>query len=137
MFALFNNQKQFIGYSQQIPPTIKLYKELDIDFDPSKKFWDGDYDNGSIKNLNDAKFSEFQIEKDFVKKIKALYNTEISHLLTIKQIGLISNHLNLFDPKFKEMWEELTPLFEKYDKTVDFLKKENKIETKIKEYEKF
>jgi hypothetical protein len=136
MFSLFNNKKQFIGYSEQIPPTIKYYRELDVDFDPTKKYWEGDYENGSIKDFHQKKYSEYEIEKDFLKKIKTLYNTEISHLLTIKQIGLISKHLNLFDPKFKEMWEELNPLFKKYDEMVDFLKKENKLETKLENYEK-
>jgi hypothetical protein len=135
MFALFNNQKQFVGYSEQIPASIKYYKELDINFDPTKKIWDGDYDTGYVKNLNDTKISEFELEKDFIKKIKSLYNTEISHMLTIRQIGLISKHLNLFDPQFKEMWEELSPLFKQYDKFIDFLKKENNIKYKEEIYE--
>jgi hypothetical protein len=135
MFALFNNQKQFIGYSEQIPPSIQYYHELDINFDPTKKIWDGDFDTGKIKDFEEKKITEFGLELDFIKKIKSLYNLEISHLLCIKQIGLIASYLNLFEPKFKEMWDELNPLFAQYDKMVEILKKENKLETKKENYE--
>ena len=137
MFVLFNNQKEFIGYSDQLPPTIQYYQNIGENFDINKNFWDGDYDNGSLKKIETQKINEFELEFDFVNKVKALYNTEISHLLCIKQLGKISEYINLFDPEFKEMWLELQPLFKKYDNIVENLKNVDKLEKKEETYEKF
>jgi len=137
MFVLFNNQKEFIGYSDQLPPTIQYYRNIGENFDINKNFWDGDYDNGSLKKIETQKINEFELEFDFVNKVKALYNTEISHLLCIKQLGKISEYINLFDSEFKEMWLELQPLFKKYDNIVENLKNVDKLEKKEETYEKF
>lgn len=137
MFVLFNNQKEFIGYSDQLPPTIQYYHNIDENFDINKNFWDGGYDDGAIKKIETQKINEFELESDFVNKVKALYNTEISHLLCIKQLGKISEYINLFDPEFKEMWLELQPLFKKYDNIVENLKNVDKLEKKEETYEKF
>lgn len=137
MFVLFNNQKEFIGYADQVPPSIQYYHNLDNSFDINKEYWDGDYDNGSLKKIETQKLNEFELESDFVRKVKTLYNTEISHLLCIKQLGKISEYLNLFDSQFKEMWIELQPLFKKYDNIVENLKNIDKLEKKEETYEKF
>jgi hypothetical protein len=137
MFVLFNNQKEFIGYSDQLPPSIQYYRNIDDDFDINKEFWDGNYENGSIKKIETQKLNEFELEADFINKTKALYNTEISHLLCIRQLGKISEYINLFDPQFKEMWLELQPLFGKYDNIVENLKNLDKLEKKEETYEKF
>ena len=137
MFVLFNNQKEFIGYADQVPPSIQYYHNLDNSFDINKEYWDGDYDNGSLKKIETQKLNEFELESDFVRKVKTLYNTEISHLLCIKQLGKISEYLNLFDSHFKEMWIELQPLFKKYDTIVENLKNIDKLEKKEETYEKF
>lgn len=136
MFVLFNNQKEFIGYSDQIPPSIQFYHDIGNNFDISKEFWDGGYDNGSLKKIENQKLNEYELESDFIHKVKALYNTEISHLLCIKQIAKISEYINLFDPNFKEMWLELQPLFNKYDNIVENLKNIDKLEEKKETYEK-
>jgi hypothetical protein len=136
MFALFNNQKEFIGYSDQLPPSIQYYHDVGDSFDINRDYWDGDYDNGSLKKIETQKLNEFELESDFIRKIKTLYNTEISHLLCIKQIGKISEYINLFDPDFKEMWIELKPLIDKYDNIVENLKNIDKLEKKEEIYEK-
>jgi Golgi nucleoside diphosphatase len=136
MFVLFNNQKEFIGYSDQLPPSIQYYHNIDGGFDINKDFWDGDYENGSMKKIETQKLNEFELESDFVNKVKALYNTETSHLLCIKQLGKIAEYINLFDPTFKEMWVELQPLFNKYDNIIETLKNIDKLEKKEETYEK-
>jgi hypothetical protein len=137
MFVLFNNQKEFIGYADQVPPSIQFYHSVADSFDINKEYWDGDYDIGSLKKIETQKLNEFELESDFIRKVKALYNTEVSHLLCIKQLGKISEYMNLFDPQFKEMWLELQPLFGKYDNIVENLKNIDKLEKKEETYEKF
>ena len=46
MFVLFNNQKEFIGYSDQLPPTIQYYQNIGENFDINKRFY---RNNNNIK----------------------------------------------------------------------------------------
>ena len=135
MIALFNENKNFIGYSNVVPPTINLYKDLG-DLDINKHFWDGDFDNGELKEIQSKKIDEFDLESQFLHKIKCLYSNELSLLLCIKQINLIANKLDCFDENFKNMYDDISPIVDFYDKAINSLKETDKLESKEELYEK-
>ena len=136
MIALFNENKQFIGYSNVVPPTINLYKDLG-GLDLNKYFWDGDFDTGELKEINTKKVDEFDLESQFLHKMKCLYSNELSLLFCIKQINMIAEKLDCFDENFKGMYQDISPIVDFYDKTVKSLKEKNKLETKEELYEKY
>ena len=136
MIALFNNEKTLIGYSNQRAPGIKFYKDLGDDFDTNKFFWDGDYDTGSIKPVGFVRLNQFELEEKFINRTKALWATEISHLLCIKQLTKLAEKLDCFDPEFKKMSDEIMPLIEYYDETIKFLKEHTRLDSKETIYAK-
>lgn len=136
MIAIFNNDNVFIGYCDKVPQHITKYKELGNDFDPTTSYWDGDFETGTLKNINTKKISEFQLEESFVEKVKKIYANEISHILCIKQLYLISEKLNCFDENFKIMCDDIMPLIEYYDDVIKSLKENDQLETKEEIYEK-
>ena len=135
MIALFNENKGFIGYSNIVPPTINFFKDLG-DLDLNKYFWDGNFDSGELKEIKAKKIDEFDLESQFLHKIKCLCSNELSLLLCIKQINLIAEKLECFDQNFKDMYSDISPIIDFYDKTIKSLKEKNQLETKKELYEK-
>jgi len=136
MFALFNDTKNFIGYSNVVPPNIQYIKDLG-DVDLAENFWDGDYDNGSIKPTSQIKVSEFELEESFIRKVKSLHSSEISHLLCLKQVYIIAEKLNCLEPAYANMYSNIGPLVDFYETMVKSLKESGKFETKEDIYEKY
>ena len=64
MYALFNENKQFVGYSPDIPPSSTLLKkeipEDQTDF--SIWSWIGDYDNGRMVSIAENGYPQEEID---------------------------------------------------------------------------
>jgi hypothetical protein len=118
MFALFNTNKQLIGYSPDLPPNDKLNilrKELPPEFSNLKYFhWEGDYDNGAM--VSNKKIVELDESKKAYDEILNAYPIGIQLINMIKQLNLISKNANLFDSNFKEMSDNMLEILAKYNK---------------------
>jgi hypothetical protein len=126
MIALFNKEKTFIGYGDNIPPNSKILKK---DIDPEKTDlgkwkWEGDYDSGKmvpIKNL--YPIEELNLEKELFEYINKNYPIEKQIYNLIKQINIIlENNNELLDEEYSDMSDYITSAFEKYENRVKYHK---------------
>lgn len=135
MIALFNQNKDFIGYSNILPPTINLFKDLG-DIDLTTCCWEGDYDTGNVKYIREKKVDGFELELDFLNKLKCLYSNELVQFLCIKQIHKLAEKLNCHDEDFKNMYSDMKDLIDLYETAIKSLKEQNRLDTKEQIYER-
>lgn len=117
MIVLFDNDGKLIGYSNVKPPNIEKYIDLG-DVDLLENFWDGDFYTGELKNISKYFIKNSEVEDLLFGKIKETYSNELMQFLIIKQLKLLAEKQNCFDPDFKNLCNFLEPLFknEKYIK---------------------
>jgi len=118
MFALFNNKKQFIGYSPDLPNNDKiniLKKKLPEEYSDLQKWhWEGDYDNGAM--VSNKKIIELNETQKAYQEIVNAYPIGIQLINVIKQLNLISKNANLFNSEFKEMSNNILEILAKHNK---------------------
>lgn len=135
MIALFNDNKDFIGYSSVLPPTINLFKDLG-DIDLTSHCWEGNYDTGCVKIIREKKVDQFELENDFLYKLKCLYSNELIQFLCIKQIHKLAEKLNCHDENFRDMYLDMKNLIDLYENAINSLKEQNRLDTKEEIYER-
>jgi hypothetical protein len=118
MLALFNHNKQLIGYAPNIQEESNfqgLYKEIPLEFSNlSEWHWEGDFDNGEM--ISNRKIIELDNEAKALKEIIERYPLGIQITNIIRQLHLISKNVNLFDNRFKEMSTDVLDILSKYNK---------------------
>jgi hypothetical protein len=109
MFALFNKDKQFVGYGTNIPEGVNLYKkEISKDKEDFSKWrWVGDYDTGEMVSTEITPYpkNELDLQHELYQKIYKKYPIDFQNVLIIKQLTKLFEHLpeNVIDNDFKEM----------------------------------
>lgn len=118
MLALFNQNKQLIGYAPVIPEGSNFqgyHREIPLEFSNlSEWHWEGNFDNG--KMVSNRKSIELDGETKALKEIIEKYPLGIQITNIIKQLHLLSKNANLFNSDFKEMSTDVLDILSKYNK---------------------
>jgi hypothetical protein len=118
MFALFNADKKFIGYSPDLPNNDKLNilrKKLPEQYSDLRFWhWEGDYDSGAM--VSNKKTIELDDNRKAYEEIVKTYPLGIQLFNIIKQLNLLSKNANLFDSDFKEMSNNILEILAKHNK---------------------
>lgn len=121
-YALFSTNGRFIGYTN-FKPQNGLFKELPDNFDPVLQVYVGDYENGSLKNINELEVKDYR-EANIDKKWKVLetdLNKDVGKLITdgmdiplYKQLNAIMEVIYINKDKL-----QITEDFENIYKAID------------------
>lgn len=117
MFALFNKNKKFIGYSPDIPDNAPLLKRKinDEQSNTLKWKWVGDYDTGRMVSV-DKSDSEIE-EDDFLFEVSNKYNLNAKFDIIIKQLQkILEKNQDLKTPEFDQMSSDLSKAFDIWQK---------------------
>jgi hypothetical protein len=134
MFALFNKDKTFIGYSNDIPDTSTVLKK-EIPKEKSDIIlwrWEGDYENGRMVSVDIGyPIEEIELEKELFNFIDKNYPPQIQMLNIIKQLRkIVQNNENIQDDNFVDMSDYILNAVDKYDKRVNYYKNYAKLISK-------
>ena len=118
MFALFNDNKKFIGYAPHIENNSFLcayYKEIPKEYSNLAEWhWEGDYDTGGM--VSNKKIIELNEQQKVVQKILKKYSIATQMLNITKQLYILSKNANLFDNDFKEMSKDIFDILSENNK---------------------
>jgi hypothetical protein len=109
MFALFNLNKSFIGYSDNIPEHLEsgiLKREIPEDKSDLMKWrWDGSYDDGQMVSLEEKPYTvtEKELQDSLFKTIYDEYPIDVQIVNLIKQVYLLSYKTPVLLPEFERM----------------------------------
>lgn len=141
MFVLFNKNKNFIGYSNDIPDnSCILKKEIPPETSDILLWrWEGDYDNGKmISNGMGYPIEEIELEKNFLNTINKKYPIETQVLNIIKQLKkIVQNNQNIIDDDFIDMADCIINAEDKYNKRINYYKNYCKLITKNESEQQF
>ncbi len=134
MFALFNKDKTFIGYSSDIPDTSTVLKK-EIPKEQSDIMlwrWEGDYENGRMVSVDIGyPIEEIELEKELFSFIDKNYPPQIQMLNIIKQLRkIVQNNENIQDDNFVDMSDYILNAVDKYDKRVNYYRNYAKLISK-------
>jgi hypothetical protein len=130
MFALFNLQKSFIGYSDDIPEHLNkniLKREIPEDKrDFTKWRWDGNYD-GNMVSVDEKPYviSEKELQDSLFKTIYKDYPIDLQVINVIKQLYLLSYKSSTLLPEFDKMAKTIIHAVDLYEKQRKFYLEEN------------
>jgi hypothetical protein len=130
MFALFNLQKSFIGFSDDIPEHLNksiLKKEIPQDkSDLTKWRWEGDYD-GQMVSLNEKPYTvtEKELQDTLFKTIYKDYPIDLQVINVIKQLYLLSYKTSSLLPEFDKMAKTIIHAVDLYEKHRKFYLEQN------------
>lgn len=135
-YALFSVNGRFIGFTN-FKPTTGLYKEMPESFDPVTNVYVGDYETGSLRNVNelepkdyreanvDKKWRVFETEMD--STANKLITEELNYPL-YKQLNIIMDVLNSNSDKltltedFKVMFNKIQEVRSNFKNTFESYK---------------
>ena len=126
MFVLFNKDKQFIGYSPDIPENSGLLKkEIPKNQSDIRMWvWSGGYDDGKMIPIDIGyPIEEIELEKQLFSYIANTYPLNIQMNNIIKQLKLIVRENDLSqDDDFMDMADCILNAVDKHDKRVNYYK---------------
>jgi hypothetical protein len=132
MFALFNLNKSFVGYSEDIPDTINsvLKKKIPDEMSDFTKFrWVGDYDNGSMQPIsqNPYTITEEELKESLFKMVYQEYTIDLQNVIIIKQLKKICEHLGneIMTDDFNKMSKIILKAVDLYEKQCKFYLNDN------------
>ena len=118
MLALFDQNKQLIGYAPDIPEgnafsgySLEIPQEYS---DLTQWHWEGSYDDG--KMISNKETIELNEETKALKEIISKYSLGIQITNIIKQLHLLSKNANLFDADFKVMSTDILDILSRNNK---------------------
>jgi hypothetical protein len=134
MFALFNKNKIFIGYSPDIPENSDLLK---IEIPESKSNitiwkWDGDYDNGKMVPISTGyPMEEIELERELFDYIDKRYPLGVQLANIIKQISkILKKYPDLEDDEFVDMSHYVLNAVDKTNKRIKYFKNHSQLISK-------
>jgi hypothetical protein len=140
MLALFNKDKQFIGYSPDIPPSSTL---LTREISPEQRdltvwSWVGDYDTGQMVSIADQGYpqEEIDLEYQLAEEINLKYPIPVQLINIINQLQKITPIENM-DKDFALMAQTIQTAVEKYQQKLKYLQSTNALTTKDESIKKF
>jgi hypothetical protein len=126
MFALFDENKKFAGFSPDIPSDSKILKIKLPDEQSDIRFWhwEGDYDSGKmVSNNTGYPVEELELEKELFKYIERKYPLTIQLVNIIKQIRKIVQYdKNIQDYEFMDMADSILNAIDKQVKRINYYK---------------
>lgn len=126
MFALFNKDKNFIGYSDDIPDnSLIIKKEIPKEFSDIRIWkWEGNYDDGKMVPIDIGyPIEEIQLENELFTFINENYPLQTQLLNIIKQLKKITNsNQDIQDDSFSDMADYILNAVEKYNKRINYYK---------------
>jgi hypothetical protein len=132
MFALFNKNKEFIGYSEDFPslPNNQILKrEIPSDkTDFTLWRWDGDYDNGSMVSIYDKQYeiTEENLQEDLFERINKEYPIDLQIVILMKQIKEIASAKKIkLNNDFSKMSDMILKAVEIYEEEYKFFINQN------------
>jgi hypothetical protein len=131
MFALFNLNKSFIGYSDNIPEHLEsgiLKKEIPEDkSDLIKWRWDGSYDDGQMVSLEEKPYTitEKELQDSLFRTIYEEYPIDVQIVNLIKQVYLLSYKTPELLPEFERMANMIIKAVDLYEEQRKFYIEKN------------
>jgi hypothetical protein len=109
MIALFNSNKNFIGFCEDFPEQNNLnFFKIEVPekyADPTKYTWIGDFYNGEFIEIEKASYIKSQ--EEMMENIIKKYPIQVQIINIIKQLNTLSNKEKIYDYNFKEMSNEI------------------------------
>jgi hypothetical protein len=140
MHALFNKNKQFIGYSPDIPPSSSLLRK---EIPPNQTdftiwSWVGDYDTGKMVSIAEKGYpqEEIDIEQQLFEEINLKYPLGMQLIYIIKQLQKTTPIENM-DKDFAQMAQTVLSAVEKYQQKIKYLQSTNSLVNKNETVKKF
>jgi hypothetical protein len=132
MLVLFNKDKQFIGFSPDLPQEAlenfytKEVPESQADF--TKWRWDGDYESGRMVSIVEDGYpiEELELERQLFEKIDQKYPLGVQLVNIIRQLKLLSNEGEA-DYRFTDMADTILDAVEKHDSRIKYYQSRNKL----------
>jgi hypothetical protein len=130
MFALFNLNKSFIGYSDDIPEHLEqsfLKRELPEDKqDLTKWRWDGDFD-GCMVSVDEKPYTvtDDELQSILFKEIYVKYPFDLQIVNLIKQVYLLAYKSPTLLPEFEKMANTIIQAVDLYEKQRKFYIEKN------------
>jgi hypothetical protein len=130
MFALFNLNKSFIGYSDNIPEHLnKGFLKIEIPEDQrdlTKWRWDGDFD-GKMVDLTEKPYviTEKELQDNLFKSIYSDYPIDLQVVNIIKQLYLLAYKSSSLLPEFDKMANSIIHAVDLYEKQRKFYVEKN------------
>lgn len=125
MYALFNKEKKFIGFSpDQIPNSlIKEIPKEQSDFTLWK--WQGDYDTGKMILINsDVKIEEIEIDNALFRYVESKYPLKVQLINIITQLRKVVQYNDILqDDDFMDMSGAILNMVDKYKKRIKYIQK--------------
>ncbi len=125
MYALFNKDKNFIGFSPEIPHESFLSKKIPPEQSDFKKWtWQGDYDTGRMVSL-DANYpmEEIEMEKMLFKYIEKKYPLPVQLNNIMNQLRkIVENNDSYQDDAFMDMSDCIKNAIDKHNKRINYYK---------------
>ena len=113
MIALFNSDKNFIGFCENFPENKNLnFFKINVPekySNPSKYTWSGDFYNGEFIEIE--KEIELSKYKQTIDEIIKKYPIQTQIINIIKQLDILSKKNNIYDCDFREMSTEILKLW--------------------------
>lgn len=124
MFAIFDQNKNFISYSDEKFDDRFLSREIPQEQSNLLEWrWDGNYDTGKMVKIDSLPYNDPQNPEFFNKK----YPLPLFFSLLLKQIYLLAKKQNLLDVSFETMVKDFILCNETEDDYVDLLRLANKL----------
>lgn len=125
MFALFNLDKKFIGYSPEtIPGDHILTKQIPPDQQDLNLWkWSGDFSNGKMVSVFEQDYpeEEFEEEKKRFKELNESYPLGIQLTNIIRQLKKIADKFDVQDDRFMDMAEKVLYVMDKQDERIKYI----------------
>ena len=124
MYALFNEYKEFIGFTPDDVEHPNLFKKKIPDEQSDIRFfhWEGDFDSGKMES-NDIGYpiEEIELERQLFDYIENRYPISIQILNIIQQIKKIVDHnVDIQDYEFMDMADSIMNAVEKQKKRISY-----------------
>ena len=126
MFAIFNENKKFVGFSPDIQENPKILSKPIPEEQSDIRFWtwEGDFDTGKMVRLGIGyPIEEIELEEQLFKYIQEKYPLTIQLINIIKQIRkLVEHDKNIQDYEFMDMSDSILNAVEIQMKRINYYK---------------
>jgi len=125
MFALFNTNLNFIGYSPDIQDQPHILKkeipEHQRDLNVWK--WEGNYTDGKMVSIFEEGIPQEELEeqKRMFNDLNSKYPTGVQLVNIIRQLKKIAEQSELQDDRFMDMAENVLNVMDKHDKHLKYV----------------
>ena len=131
MFVLFNEENKFVVYSEDFPnlPNLKIKKKSIPESQRDLNFWrwQGDFETGSMVNINDHPYptDDIDLKHELYDKIYNEYPIDVQNVIIIKQLQALAYKNQCLIPEFATMSNLILKAVENYKHDYKFYLNKN------------